>query len=112
MLREWQWDSPGGSPQVSIQRLILCGAAGPVAYWQTITDGAVPDVRLIQCPGDKLCPIDLEVPGSPLDRIQVTQVQAAHPRLLPGMIGASLHRYGHLLSAPAILSSDPPPAVL
>eukprot|EP00972_Heterocapsa_arctica_P108149 15927360-Heterocapsa_arctica.AAC.1 len=70
MLREWRWASPDGSPQFSIQRLILCAAAGPVAYWQKITDGNIPDIRLIQCPGDKLCPIDLEVRGSALDRIQ------------------------------------------
>eukprot|EP00972_Heterocapsa_arctica_P105680 15569386-Heterocapsa_arctica.AAC.1 len=44
--------------------------------------------------------------------MQVTKVEAEHPRLLPDMIVSSLHRYGHLLKDPAILRHAPPPPVI
>eukprot|EP00972_Heterocapsa_arctica_P098261 14500478-Heterocapsa_arctica.AAC.1 len=73
MLLEWGWAVPDGTPQFSIQRLILCAAAGPVAYWHKVADGTIPDVRLVHCPGDKLCPLDLEVRGTALDWMHVTR---------------------------------------
>lgn len=83
----------------SITRLVLCGLAGPAAYWHLAKQTGA-EIIAIQALSDLLCRVscldEVGQPGHPLNDTGVVRVKAPDPRLDHVVLGPPAHGYMEL----------------
>ena len=83
--------------QIHVREVTLVGAAAPIPYWQFALAGQnLETLRLIQAPGDTLCPLDLVLLREIAPDLRVLRVIPPHPSFATAVLGRARHSYMQL----------------